>query len=351
MNFENPYYLLLLLIVPVYLILKYTKLGRNILVAGRLPISTLKLVTVKNNQKAVFITYLKEGLVLGTVVCLIVALARPRGGESVVTQNNLGVDIVLVTDISGSMAYVDEPPANVKKANYLGTTHLIDSGGDVVSKSRLEVAKRVMRNYIEKQEFNRIGLVLFSSYALTKAPLSTDKALLDDIVKNITFFDEGATAIGTGILTGLNRIRNSKAKSKVLILLTDGINNTGIVDPITAANIARELGVKIYTIGFGNVSGSFKPVDNFKTYAFSDGKEYDEEVLEEIAQITGGKFFAAANENSLQDVYDEIDSLEKSEISVKQKVLYEENFKFWLTAASLLWGLWIILNVLFIKIP
>ncbi|MGL4389211.1 MAG: vWA domain-containing protein [Brevinema sp.] len=352
MNFENPKYLFLLLVIPIYLFLKYTKYGQGFFRQATLPYSSLSLVSVKKDWFSFWINIARELLLLSLIATLIVALARPRGGSAITSENNLGVDIVLLTDLSGSMAFVDNMPSDVKRVQAMGTEIFVDEGGNIIKHSRLEIAKRVMKNYITKQNFNRIALVFFSSYALTKAPLSTDKNLLLQVVDDISFFDEGATAIGTGLLTALNRVRNSTAKSKVIILLTDGINNAGIVDPISAANVARELGIKIYTIGIGNTGGTFQVADSTgKAYRYVVSKDYDPETLEEIAHITGGKFFAATSESTLQNVYNEIDSLEKSEFSIKRRVLYEEKFKAWLYAAMILMLFWLILNFIVVKIP
>ncbi len=347
MNFENPKYLLLLLFIPVYLLLKHTKIGKGIWKSISFPFPWLTLLeSHKKDSFAYGVSIAKEILLLSLLAVMVIALARPRGGSAVVTNNNLGVDIVLILDLSGSMTFVDEPPADVRRSRGF----LIDTGGDIENQSRLEVAKRVIKNYIDKQEFNRIGLVTFVSFALTKAPLSSDKELLKTLVDEITYLDDGATAIGSGILTGLNRIKNSTAKSKVMILLTDGVNNAGIIEPISAANVARELGVKIYTIGLGNTEGSWQQIDQ-GTYAYKPGGDFDPATLQEIANITGGKYFEASSENALQDVYGEIDKLEKSEIEVKRRVLYEEKFKPWLVAAMVLWALWLILNAVVIRIP
>lgn len=352
MNFENPNYLWLLLVIPIYIICKYTSLGRDIWKTTPFPFPWFPLL--KQGKKDYFATtllFLKEFLLMALIAVLVIALARPRGGSAVINQNNLGVDIILTMDLSYSMTFVDEPPASARRSSFFGTTSIIDTDGDMVRQSRLEVAKRVIKNYIDKQEFNRIGLVNFVSFAMTKAPLSTDKTLLKTIVDGITYLNnDGATAIGSGILTSLNRLKNSTAKSKVIILLTDGVNNAGIVEPITAANAARELGIKIYTIGLGNTAGAWQP-QNERTYVFKSNQEFDPETLQEIANITGGKYFEASSETALEDVYDVIDSLEKSEIEVKRRVLYEEKFKPWLIAAMIIWGIWLLLNALVVKIP
>ncbi|MGL5956489.1 MAG: VWA domain-containing protein [Brevinema sp.] len=351
MNFENPNYLWLLLIIPIYIICRYTRLGKGIWQPAPFPFPWLSLI--QNRQKdyvALISVFLKDLLLLLLAIVLIIALARPRGGSAVVNQNNLGIDIILTLDLSYSMTYIDEPPSNARQSSFFGTSTLIDTNGDLQKQTRLEIAKRVIKNYIDKQEFNRIGLVNFVGFAMTKAPLSTDKELLKTIVDEIDYLNDGTTAIGSGILTSLNRLKDSTAKSKVIILLTDGINNAGIVEPITAANAARELGIKIYTIGLGNTEGAWRPLDN-GAYAYNPGREFDPETLQEIANITGGKYFEASSETTLQDVYNEIDSLEKSEIEVKKRVLYEEQFRSWLIVAMILWILWLILQVLIIKIP
>lgn len=352
MNFENPRYLYLLFLIPLYLFLKYTSYGRHFFKTVKFPFSWIPLVSVKKDVFASLITIAKEILLLTLIAVLIVALARPRGGSAITSETNLGVDIVLLTDLSGSMNFVDNMPNDARKVSSMGQDFFIDDNGNIVQQSRLEIAKRVMKKYIMKQQFNRIALVFFATHALTKAPLSTDKELLLNVIENIDYFDEGATAIGTGLLTAINRIRYSRAKSKVIILLTDGINNAGIVDPISAANVARELGVKIYTIGIGNTGGTFQLADDRRpVYRYVSSTDYDPETLEEIANITGGKFFAATSETTLQDVYNEIDSLEKSEFAVKKRVLYEEQFKNWLYAAMILMTFWLLLNLFFIRIP
>ncbi len=351
-SFENPNFLWLLVLIPVYLIFKYARFSRGIWLPSPLPFSWLELVNHnKIDAGARFLLALRDILLLSLMAVMIVALARPRGGSAVINNNNLGVDIILTMDLSYSMSYIDEPPANAQRSSFFGTTTLLDNNGDLKAQTRLEVAKRVIKNYIDKQEFNRLGLVNFVSFAMTKSPLSTDKDLLKGIVGDIDYLNnDGATAIGSGILTSLNRLRHSDAKTKVIILLTDGVNNSGIVDPITAANAAREMGVKIYTIGLGNTNGSWQPLDN-GAYAYRPGQEFDPDTLQEIADITGGKYFEASSETALQDVYDVIDSLEKSEIEVKRRVLYEEKFKPWLIAAMAIWGFFVLYNLIVVKVP
>lgn len=345
MSFENPYYLLFLLAIPLYLLLKYSKR----LKAPAFPYPWIALVKAKGQDIFAWAAvFFQDLLILGCIAALSVALARPRGGSTVSDERNLGVDIVLVTDVSGSMRNVDQIPSHIRRMG----DQFFDVDGALKSNARLEIAKRVMKNYIDKQEYNRIGLVLFGTFALTKAPLSSDKELLKNLTDEIQPFEEGNTAIGTGVLTALNRLKNSKAKSRLVILLTDGMNNAGIVDPITAANAARELGVRLYAIGIGNKNAFLAPIDRDGTvYQLGGNAEFDETVLQQMAQITGGKFYLAQNENTLQEIYDEINALEKSEFNVKRRILYEERFTGWLKLSAVLLALWVAFSALVIRIP
>ena len=346
MNFENPWYLLFLLAIPLYIVLKYVPFLRKYNKDAVFPYPWMSLVRKGDFAPAFRIFH--DCLILGSVACLAVALARPRGGTSVSDERSVGVDIVIVHDVSGSMDFVDEPPSNIRRQG----DQFFDVDGSLRNNSRIASAKRVIKNYIDKQNQNRIGLVLFGTYALTKSPLSSDKELLKTLIDEITTFEDGATAIGTGILTGLNRIKNSEAKSKVMILMTDGVNNAGIVDPLTAAKAARELGVRIYTIGIGNHNAYLAPINQERTvYVLGDTVEFNEEVLMQIADITGGRYFSAQGETALQDVYNEIDKLEKSEYNIRRRVLYEEKFSGWLMAAFTLFCLWIGVGTVVLRIP
>ncbi|MGL5721447.1 MAG: vWA domain-containing protein [Brevinema sp.] len=346
MNFENPWYLLFLLAIPAYVTLKYVPFLRKRHKDAVFPYPWLSLV--KKDFFAPLFRIFHDMLILGSIACLSIALARPRGGTSVTDERSIGVDIVLVHDVSGSMDFVDEPPANLRRQG----DQFFDIDGSLRERSRIASAKRVIKNYIDQQSQNRIGLVLFGTYALTKSPLSSDKELLKSLIDEMATFEDGATAIGTGILTGLNRIKNSEAKSKVMILVTDGVNNAGIVDPLTAANAARELGVRIYTIGIGNHSAYLAPINQERSvYALGSTVEFNEDVLIQIADITGGRYFSAQGETALQDVYNEIDKLEKSEYNIRRRVLYEEKFSGWLMAAFTLFFLWLGVGTIVLRIP
>jgi Ca-activated chloride channel family protein len=228
---------------------------------------------------------------------LILALSRPHDDKDIEEfkrKNIEGIDIVLTMDVSGSMLAEDFKP------------------------NRLEAAKNVAREFIEERPSDRIGLVLYEGEAYTKVPLTTDHNLLLDAFDDVqTGRVLSGTAIGVGLVTAINRLENSDAKSKVIILLTDGVNNSGDVDPITAAQIAKEYGIRVYTIGVGKEGLAPFPVQTlFGTSMQNLPVEIDEELLTEIAEITGTEYFRAKNKEELASIYDKIDQLEKSKVRV-----------------------------------
>lgn len=243
---------------------------------------------------------------------LVVALARPQAGASSTTVESEGIDIILTLDISGSMLAVDMTPE---------ARGAVDR--DV---SRLEVAKLAAREFIQGRVSDRIGLVVFAGQAVTQCPPTLDYAVLvrflDDV--NVGQIEDG-TAIGTALVTAINRLRESEAKSRVVILLTDGANNAGTVDPITAAKVAKAVGVKVYTIGAGREENARFPVDTFF------GRQYvrqyspiDEKTLQEIASIAGGEYFKATSPEKLAAIYEQIGALEKTKVETKEYVEYSE---------------------------
>lgn len=268
---------------------------------------------------------------------IIVALARPQ----IVTQTHQtqqqGIDVLLLLDISVSMNAEDLLP------------------------NRLEMAKVTISRFIKKRKSDRIGLVVFGGYTITKSPLTTDYILLDQFLSQTQTGTAGqGTAIGLALSSGLNRLKNSSVKSRVIILLTDGENNTGNIDPVTAAKLAKELGVKIYTIGVGKEGGARIPIYDStfgKRYLRVPGGAYqltklNEEELKEIAQISQGKYFRAVDNQKLNEIYDTIDALEKSKINKKQFQHTVELFPFilWIIFTLLLLKI-VILNLLIIKVP
>ena len=237
---------------------------------------------------------------------LAVALARPQAGTENREVSSEGIDIMLALDISGSMRAEDFKPYN-----------------------RLYVAKEEIKKFVSKRISDRMGLVVFSQTSFTQCPLTLDYGVLLNFLDQVKFgMVQDGTAIGMALANCVNRLRESTTKSKVIILLTDGINNAGQIDPLTAATLAKTMGIKIYTIGVGKPGNAMYPVDDpifGKRYVYLPN-EIDEDVLREIAAKTGGKYFRARSEKELEAIYSEIDQLEKTKIKVSQYVQYKELF-------------------------
>jgi Ca-activated chloride channel family protein len=235
---------------------------------------------------------------------LIIVLARPQSTDRFQDVSTEGIDIVLALDISGSMLARDFKP------------------------DRLEASKNVATEFISGRPYDRIGLVVFSGESFTQCPLTTDHAVLINLMREIqSGMIEDGTAIGMGLATAVNRIKDSEAKSKVIILLTDGVNNRGEIAPATAAGIAKTFGIRVYTIGVGTQGMAPYPVQTpFGTQYQNMPVEIDEDILKEIAQTTGGRYFRATDNDKLVQVYNEIDKLEKSKIDVKQFIRKEEKY-------------------------
>ncbi len=239
-----------------------------------------------------------------TLAALIVGLARPQAGAQEYQVVSEGVEIVLTLDISKSMLAEDLKPQN-----------------------RLAAAKEAARAFIRKRQHDRIGLVVFARHAMTQCPLTTDYGVLEQLLDlvDVGMIEDG-TAIGTAIATSANRLKRSLAKSKVMILLTDGENNAGEVDPITAANAAAAFGIKIYTVGAGRPGAAPIPVDDpifGRRYGLLQTR-LDEETLQGIARVSGGRYFRAHDAEGLARVYEEIDRLEKTKIKSTEHLHYEE---------------------------
>lgn len=259
-------------------------------------------------------------LQLVAVVTLIVALARPQTTDSERTSRIVGTDIVLAIDISGSMSATDFAP------------------------NRFEAAKQTATQFVNNRPNDNMGLVVFAGESLSLMPLTTDRAALVNAVQGITMgtLDDG-TAIGDGLSSAINRIASGKARSKSIIMLTDGTNNAGNVPPLTAAAIAKQKGIKVYTIGVGT-NGSMQITDPYGFSTTTLETKIDEESLKAIASTTGGKYFRAKDEKMLRKVFDEIDSLEKSELDVNQFTQTDENYMPWVWIAMGAWGLFLLLR-------
>lgn len=245
---------------------------------------------------------------LVAMTCLIVALARPQGALSRETFEAEGIDIVLALDVSGSMKADDFKP------------------------NRLTVARRVASEFVEGRPHDRIGFVTFATTAITRSPLTIDQAALRQIIESTGFSNEGSTAIGTALATSVNRLRESDAKSKVIILLTDGQNNAGEVDPLTAAELARTMDIRVYTIGAGSRE---IPRGLIGRFFGSRPQPVDEDQLTQIAELTGGRYFRAENEEALEQVYEQIGKLEKGKIDADVVRQYREAYVPWALAALL----------------
>jgi len=301
-EFVNPELLLLLLLIPAIAAWFFIKKKDQHV---SIKMSNLESIASISTIKSTLRRYLPLLRALA-LVALVIALARPRQTLKEEDIKAEGIDICLVMDLSSSMLAQDFKP------------------------DRLEVSKRVASDFVSKREHDRIGLSVFSGEAFTQCPLTTDHRVVKEFLAGLRCgLLEDGTAIGMGLATAVNRLKESESKSKVVILLTDGVNNAGYIKPLTASEIAREFDVKVYTIGVGSTGDALTPVSRR-----SDGKyifglarvEIDEELLAEIATMTGGKYFRATSAESLERIYAEIDQLEKTEIEVTTLKRYNEEF-------------------------
>jgi Ca-activated chloride channel family protein len=328
-RFANPEFLLLFLIIPALI---YWYIRQQQSSSGTLRYSNLGIV--KSVKKSPLKKYRHVLFVLRVVVIilLIVSFARPQSGsteEEILTE---GIDIILAMDISSSMLAEDFKPKN-----------------------RLEAAKAVAEEFVKGRKNDRIGMVVFAAKSFTQCPLTLDYGILLRFMEEIKIgMIEDGTAIGMAIANCTNRLRDSKAKSKVVILLTDGRNNRGEIDPITAAKLAKAFKIRIYTIGAGKRGDALYPVDDpiFGKRYVRMPVQIDEELLRNIAQITGGQYFRATDETSLEKIYQEIGEMEKTKIEVKEYTRYKELFLNYLLVAFAILVVEIVLsNTQFRKLP
>ena len=319
-GFLHPQFFLLLLLIPAVAYWYYRQYN-NRYATLRMP--SLQSVEGSKSWRG----RLRASLPILRVLCfvaLVIALARPRQLFQEEEVNAEGIDIMMVMDLSSSMLARDFQP------------------------DRLEVCKRVATEFVEKRTYDRIGLSVFAGEAFTQCPLTTDHRVVKDFLANLQCgLLEDGTAIGMGLATAVNRLKDSPSKSKVVILLTDGVNNAGYIQPETAAEIAQEFDIKTYTIGVGTNGDALTPVNRRSDgrYMFGLAKvEIDEDLLKQIAEMTGGKYFRALTEQGLEQIYAEIDRLEKTEIEVSVFKRYSELFGPFLIAAILLLLLEVVLR-------
>ena len=270
----------------------------------------------------VYLRHVAFAMRMLAIAAIIVVLARPMSTDSWQKSSTEGVDVMVALDISGSMLSRDFSP------------------------NRLEAAKAVAAQFIAGREYDNIGLVVFAGEGFTMCPMTTDHTVLLNLMKDVDcgMLVDG-TAVGDGLATAVNRIKDGPAKSKTIILLTDGTNNAGIVDPITAAEIARSYGIRIYTIGVGPKGMAPSPVMTPYGIRYQNMPvEIDEDKLRQIASIGDGQYFRATDENVLKSVFAEIDQMEKTKLSVQQFSRREEAYMPWAILAMLLLGIEIILR-------
>ena len=328
MHFASPYYLwLLTLLVPMI----GSYVWRTLQGGAAIQISSVDGVVRAPRTVRYYLRHLPFALRAAAFALLVVALARPQDVEQNVRTNTEGIDIMLAIDVSGSMLARDFKP------------------------DRITAAKEVAGSFIADRYGDRIGLVAFAGEAFTQSPLTTDQSTLQTLLARIrSGLIEDGTAIGNGLATAINRLRESDAKSKVIILLTDGVNNQGQIAPMTAAEIAKAQGIRVYTIGVGTEGmAPYPAIDMFGNLTFVNQKvEIDEKVLKAISDMTGGRYFRATDKEKLKAVYDEINQLEKSKIEVMEHISYHELFLTWaLAALGLLFAEFLLSNLVLKRIP
>ena len=305
-EFVNKEFFWLLLALPLAIVWYIFKNQKQ---TAELKISTLKGFKLTSS----LLPKLKHGLFvlrLLALALLITALARPQSVDvSTKTKTTRGIDIVMAIDVSASMLAKDLSP------------------------NRLEALKKVASEFIKGRPNDRIGLVEYAGESYTKTPITSDKAIVLRSLSSIKYNNiiEGGTAIGMGLATSVNRLKDSKAKSKVIILLTDGVNNSGFIDPKIASELAVEYGIKVYTIGLGTNGMALSPVAiDPRTGDFQYARiqvEIDEVLLKEIANVTGGKYFRATNNKKLEEIYEEINKLEKTDVEEFKFYNYDEKYR------------------------
>ncbi|MBI3872085.1 MAG: VWA domain-containing protein [candidate division Zixibacteria bacterium] len=302
LRFADPWFLTAGLIVAVLAWWMIRTRGRR----GAVAFSHLPLIGDAPPTWRVRFRWLPSAARMTALTALALAIARPQTGTASREVTSEGIDIVLALDVSGSMKAEDFQPHN-----------------------RLYVAKQTIREFIQGRTNDRIGLVVFAGESFTQCPLTTDYSVLISFLDKIDFgIVEDGTAIGVGLANAVNRLRESHAKSKIVILLTDGVNNRGQIEPLTAAEIAKTLGIKVYTIGAGKPGNAMYPVEDpvFGKRYVSLPNEIDEQLLQQMADMTGGRYYRAQSAQMLERIYKEISTLEKTEVKVKEYVQYRELF-------------------------
>lgn len=292
MEFANPKYLFLLLLIIPLIVWYIMKLRR---MQATFKLSSVKAFSGKASSWRVMLRHLPFALRLISIILIIIVIARPQSVSSFEKSKTEGIDIVIALDVSGSMRALDFDP------------------------NRLEAAKSVAAEFISARENDKIGLVVFSGESFTQCPLTTDRRTLLNLLREVNYgLIEDGTAIGLGLANSVNRLKDSNAKSKVIILLTDGSNNMGKIAPLTAAELAKSFGIRVYTIGVGTRGMAPFPLNAEGTITRNVPVDIDEKALTQIATITDGKYFRATDNTTLKEIYSRIDTMEKYLISVNE---------------------------------
>ena len=322
MRFAHPWYFLLFILLLPLIYFEFRKRRSAIVFSD---ITFLQ----SAGKRGRVLQYLPSVLNLFVLALLVIGLARPQKGRVYEEIETTGVDILLCLDISTSMRAEDFQPKN-----------------------RLYVAKERAKAFVEKRKGDRIGLVVFAADALTQCPLTLDHSILNNLMDYVDFglLDDG-TAIGTGLATAVNRLKNSKAQQKTIILLTDGVNNRGEIDPVSAATIAQTFGIRVYCIGVGTKGQVPYPVDHpvyGRTYTQVE-IDFDMDILNEIASITGGHAFLASDAAALKTTYDEIDKMEPTTFKMIQHTVHEEKAVDIMKAAAMVFIVSILLSFVVLR--
>ncbi|WP_288946934.1 VWA domain-containing protein [uncultured Porphyromonas sp.] len=326
MTFAHPYFFLLLLLVPLAIWLYLWREKRP----ATFTLSTIGAFRGRKVSWRTRLCWLPFALALLAFISGVVALARPQSSNAYSTESTEGINIVLALDISGSMLAKDLQP------------------------NRFEAAKSVAGEFVSSRPYDNIGLVVFAGESYTQCPLTTDHAVLLNMINGVEMgLVNDGTAIGSGLATAVNRLKEIKEGSKVVILLTDGTNNSGTIAPVTAAEIAASFGIRVYTIGVGTMGEALYPIQTYLGVEYvSMPVEIDEVSLKQIASATGGQYFRATDNNSLHKIYEEIDQLEKVKLKVESFTQKEELFPPYLWAALiLLFAALLLRSTLFRRMP
>ncbi|MBL7959432.1 VWA domain-containing protein [bacterium] len=327
LEFADPYFLILLILIPVILFWRKRKFAKSAVVYSN--VQTIKAAKPSLRQR---IKPALQWLQILVLFLLIIAMARPRTRNSQSSITTEGIDIMMALDVSRSM--------------------LIEDMGNL---NRMDAAKEVAETFVRGRQSDRVGLVVFAGKSFTQCPLTVDYQILTSLIRQVSIgVVEDGTAIGMGLINSINRLRESTSKSKVIILLTDGQNNRGEIDPMTAAQIAQALNIRVYTIGAGKDGLARIPVDDpffGKQYVTAEVK-IDEETLRGIAEITGGQYFRATHLKALEEIYEQIGQLEKTKIDVKTYFRYEDLYPWVLVPALLLLFMhFVLIRSIFLELP